>query len=95
MVSNDDLDAEITDLMDEFLRDVLGEAEPAYTDGTDLVADLHLDSLDFVTLMTEIETRWDLELADITDGRVFATIGSVRAFIRAALTSQAGTAAAG
>lgn len=88
MVTGNDLDAEITELFDQYLRDVLGEAEPAYTEESDLVADLRLDSLDFVALLAEIETRWDLELADRTDAQVFVTIGSVRAFIHAVLAAQ-------
>jgi len=86
MVNGDELDREITELIERFLDEAVGHPGLPVDDGTDLVSDLMLDSLDFVALLSELEERWDLRIPD-EDASIqsFATVGAVRAYVRRAL----------
>jgi acyl carrier protein len=89
MVSARDLESEITDLVHGFLAELTGQGAQPVSDDTDLVADLMLDSLDFLALLTRIEQRWDLKIPDEdTNIENFATVGAVRAYVRRALADR-------
>lgn len=80
--------------LDQIIRGLTGSAygrpTAALEDGTELVADLMLDSLDFVSLMTEVDERWALDIPDEDISvRRFATVGSLRAYVCEALAQRA------
>lgn len=85
MVSVEELDAQIPEFLEQFLVG-LGRELPAYTDDTHLIADLMLDSLDFLALVSELELFWGIVVsdADMSIER-FVTIGRIRAFVHAAV----------
>ena len=87
MTDHNRLDQEITTFMDHYLVNVIGRTgHLRYTEDSYLAADLGLDSLDFIGLLSELEQRWNLTISDedMTVER-FATIGAVRSFIRQAM----------
>ncbi len=86
MVGNGDLDAEISGLIRRYLTEVVGRPDQELSDDLDLVADLMLDSLDFVALIAELENHWDLRIQD-ADATLqqFGTIGAIRAYLHRVL----------
>ena len=90
MVDDVDLDAEITGLIRRYLTDLVGRPDQELSDDLDLVADLMLDSLDFVALIAELESHWDLRIRD-ADATLqhFGTIGAIRAYLHRALGDRA------
>ena len=85
MVSAAELDEQITSLIRRFLAEAVGRPDEEITDDTDFIADLMLDSLDFVALIGEIESRWGLRVPPDTGIRSLGTVGAVRGFVHEAL----------
>ena len=89
MVSTELLDEEITGLIRRFLAEAVGRPDEEITDETDFIADLMLDSLDFVALIGELEGRWGLRIGADTGIRALGTVGAVRRYVHEALAERA------
>jgi acyl carrier protein len=73
-------DEEISQFLATFFAQIT-DGPASYSEDTRLVEDLGLDSLDFVTLLTEIEERWSIRISDQVAAAQLATVASVRGYI--------------
>lgn len=85
MVTENPLDARLDSLLAQFLAEVAGPGGESFTDETDLVTDLMLDSLDFVSLIAELEAAFGIAVPD-EDATVhrFGTVGAIRGYVHEA-----------
>lgn len=85
MTAPTELDLQIDEFLDHYLTTTFGEA-PAYDESSNFTSELNLDSLDFLSLIAEIEQRWDITIDDLdmTIER-FATVAKVRAYVHGAV----------
>lgn len=66
-------------MKEEIIKIIAGIAEvpeKSINENTNLLADLDLESLDLVTLISEIETKYELEIAD-KEIKKIQTVGDI------------------
>lgn len=66
----------------EIIRDYKGNSDVVLTKETGIIADLGLNSLDLVNLVTDIEDEFDVEIPDRAI-KMFRTVGDVVKFLEA------------
>lgn len=66
----------------EIIRDYKGNYDVVLTKDTSIIADLGLNSLDLVNLVTDIEDEFDVEIPDRAI-KLFRTVGDVIRFLEA------------
>lgn len=64
----------------EIIREYKGNEDVVLTEDTVIIADLGLNSLDLINLVTDIEDEFDVEIPDRAI-KLFKTVGDVIKFI--------------
>ncbi len=64
----------------KIIADIAEVPEESISENTNLLADLDLESLDLVTLVSEIETKYELEIPD-KEIKKIQTVGDIISFL--------------